>query len=120
VAAESLPIRKSRQHPRVTVKVVVELAAAGGAVRLATRNISVGGAALVAEAGERAQLPVGRRFSARLLDPENALLDPVTTIALVVRHDPGGIALRWIHEEMKTVNAISAMAELVAQLAARS
>jgi hypothetical protein len=95
-----------RSHPRLSLRASIELHPSGERLVLTTRNLSLGGVALTAAREQVARLPVGSRHIVTLFDGADPHVEPVRTIALVVRHDGDGVALRWIIEDAKTAPAL--------------
>jgi c-di-GMP-binding flagellar brake protein YcgR len=108
----SPPRRESRLHPRVELVASVELQAGGmEPINLVGRNLSLGGMALLAGGTDLSGLRNGARVKVVLFDGSRGGkgLEPVKATALVVRHDPDGIALRWIIEDQRTLQQLGGL-----------
>lgn len=113
------PRKEARQHPRVELVASVELTqGSGDGMTLVGRNLSLGGVALLAGEHDLSSLRNGARVRVTLFDGSKggAGIEPVRATALVVRHDPDGIALRWIIEDQRTLQQLGA---LIAKIKAR-
>jgi PilZ domain-containing protein len=83
-----------RRHPRLELFALVELKSALETLILTVRNLSVGGVLLSADGHDLTQFPMGTRHEVSVFTPDETASRLVLT-GEVVRHDAGGMALRW-------------------------
>lgn len=92
------PESGKRRHPRFELCASVELKRTREILVLSVRNISLGGAFLVADGHDLSQFPLRSAHEVVLFDPEN-VDHQIELGARVARHDADGMAITWIQEE---------------------
>jgi hypothetical protein len=97
-----------RGQPRIELYALLDVKASGEVLIVTVRNLSLSGALVEDDGTDLTRLPIGTRHELALFvpgDSENQL----ALIGEVVRHEPGGMALRWTEDAMVVRTRIAAL-----------
>ena len=84
-----------RKHPRFELLASVELRRGAESLILPARNLSLGGVFLGSDGSDLSAFKLNETLEVLLFDAVDDTRPPVRATASVVRHDEGGMALRW-------------------------
>jgi hypothetical protein len=87
--------KNTRQHPRHELMASVEVHHGSDTLVLAARNLSLGGIFLAADDNDLTQLALGTNVELLVFNAADEESPAVRALAQVVRHDEGGVGLKW-------------------------
>ena len=106
--------KEMRGHPRYALQASILLELRGAPAILPAINISLGGVFVGVGRQDVSGLAVGSVIQVQVFDPRDLATSAVPTPALVVRHEPSGVALSWTGKDRTVESQLDALLQSIA------